>query len=221
LSGGAKLLYFYSNPIQLITKNFNLLVGIRFAAGPLDAYWPGKGAPPLPENNRMAVYSSFLLRTSRKISLFFSLFLALGVTVAANYSYAQDTLPSTDQDSTITYPATYFAEFDPFSVSDMLDRIPGINVARSGGPGGGGGSGSSRGSDRRGLGAGGNQVLINGRRIAGKENEGNDQLSRIPASQVEYIEILPKLVYSAARMLKFITCLHEDISRTGNKVLSL
>ena len=140
----------------------------------------------------MAVYSSFLLRTSRKISYFFSLIAALGFTVAANYSLAQDSLPATDQNSTITYPATYFADFQPYSVSDMLDRIPGITVARSGGQGGGGGGGpgSSGGSDRRGLGAGGDQVLINGRRIAGKENEGNDQLSRIPASQVEYIEII-------------------------------
>ena len=136
--------------------------------------------------------SVFLIpcRISQKISRFFSLLVALGFAVAANVSLAQDGLPSTDQDSTATYPATYFADFDPHSVSDMLDRIPGINVAR-GGPGGwGSGSGSSRGSNRRGLGAGGDQVLINGRRIAGKENEGNDQLSRIPASQVEYIEII-------------------------------
>ena len=60
--------------------------------------------------------------------------MALGFAVAANVSLAQDGLPSTDQDSTATYPATYFADFDPHSVSDMLDRIPGINVAR-GGPG--------------------------------------------------------------------------------------
>jgi hypothetical protein len=33
-------------------------------------------------------------------------------------------------------------------------------------------------------------VLINGRRIAGKGNEGNAQLSRIPATEVEYIEII-------------------------------
>lgn len=79
----------------------------------------------------------------------------------------------------------------------MLDRIPGINVARgggggggSGGPGGGGGPGSSGGSDRRGLGSGGDQILINGRRLAGKENEGNAQLSRIAATQVDYIEII-------------------------------
>jgi outer membrane receptor protein involved in Fe transport len=72
----------------------------------------------------------------------------------------------------------------------MLDRIPGITVARGGGGPPQGGPGSSGGSDRRGLGAGGDQVLINGRRLAGKENEGNAQLARIPASQVDYIEII-------------------------------
>ena len=34
------------------------------------------------------------------------------------------------------------------------------------------------------------RVLINGRRIAGKGNEGNQQLSRIPATDVQYIEII-------------------------------
>ncbi|MDA1371539.1 MAG: TonB-dependent receptor plug domain-containing protein [Proteobacteria bacterium] len=138
----------------------------------------------------MAVYSSFLLRIFQKNSCLFSLLAALGFAVAPNYSLAQDALPATDQGSTVTYPASYFAKFEPFAVSDLLDRIPGINVARDGGQGGGGGPGSSQSSDRRGLGAGGDQVLINGRRIAGKENEGNDQLSRIPASQVEYIQII-------------------------------
>ena len=95
--------------------------------------------------------------------------------------------PLTGDDSTITYPGAYFDQYNPFSVSDMLDRIPGITVARRGGNGG---PGSSGGSQRRGLGLGGDQVLINGRRITGKENEGNSQLSRIPANQVQYIEII-------------------------------
>lgn len=102
---------------------------------------------------------------------------------------AQDQ-PSIDDNATVTYPASYFAQYEPYSVSDMLNRIPGITVAQGGGPGPQGGPGSSGGADRRGLGAGGDQVLINGRRIAGKENEGNQQLSRIPASQVQYIEII-------------------------------
>ena len=101
---------------------------------------------------------------------------------------AQDQ-PTVDDNSTVTYPAAYFDQYNPFSVTDMLDRIPGINVARPGGNDNNG-PGNSRGSQRRGLGLGGDQVLINGRRITGKENEGNSQLSRIPANQVQYIEII-------------------------------
>lgn len=109
----------------------------------------------------------------------------------ANPVMAQET-PVTDENSTVIYSAAYFQQYQPFTASDMLDRIPGINVARQIGSnsGGSGGPGSSQGSDRRGLGLGGDQVLINGRRIAGKENEGNSQLSRIPANQVERIEII-------------------------------
>ena len=139
----------------------------------------------------MAYVSSFSSRIVRKLSRLSRQLIVVGFCLAAGLSSAQDSAPATDQDSTVTYPASYFAQFDPYSVSDMLDRIPGITVARGGGQGGGGGEpGSSQGSNRRGLGAGGDQVLINGRRIAGKENEGNDQLSRIPASEVEYIEII-------------------------------
>ena len=108
-------------------------------------------------------------------------FFALGDSIAQ----PSDTI----EDSTVTYPAEFFAQFQPYSVNDMLQRIPGINLARGGGSTRGG-PGSSQGGNRRGLGAGGDQVLINGRRIAGKENEGSSQLSRIPAREVDYIEII-------------------------------
>ena len=118
-------------------------------------------------------------------SLASSITLALAMT---SFSlHAQEPSVGSD-DSTITYAATYFSQYEPFSVSDMLDRIPGINIARGGNFNNSGGPGSSGGSDRRGLGLGGDQVLINGRRITGKENEGNSQLSRIPANKVERIE---------------------------------
>ena len=64
--------------------------------------------------------------------------------------------PETASDATVTYPAEYFAQFNPYSVNDMLQRIPGISLARSGS------RSQSRGGGR-GLGAGGEQVLINGR----------------------------------------------------------
>ncbi len=122
-------------------------------------------------------------RPIKVLSLITTLFLCI-----SNFVSAQDQ-PSTGDDSTVTYPASYFSQYDPYSVNDMLDRIPGITVARGGG-GPSGGPGSSGGINRRGLGAGGDQVLINGRRLAGKENEGNNQLSRILARQVQYIEII-------------------------------
>ena len=82
-------------------------------------------------------------------------------------------------DSTIVYPASYFAEFNPVSANDMLNRIPGIGLALRGGRGGG-----------RGLGSGEGEVLINGQRITGKSNEGRSQLARISSDQVDYIEII-------------------------------
>src|SRR6056300_585187 len=91
----------------------------------------------------------------------------------------QEPAVSEEESSTVVYQADYFDQYQPFSVNDMLVRIPGIDVARGGG-----------GESRRGLGAGGDQILINGRRIAGKGNEGNAQLSRIAATEVEYIEII-------------------------------
>ena len=110
-----------------------------------------------------------------------SLLLASHIELAS----AQDQ-PTTDENATVTYPASFFEQYQPYSVNDMLVRIPGINLAL----GGGGGGGGNDGGNRRGLGAGGDQVLINGRRIAGKGNEGNQQLSRIPATDVQYIEII-------------------------------
>lgn len=106
----------------------------------------------------------------------------------AGSASAQDQA-ATVSDSTVTYPAAFFAQYEPFTVNDMLNRIPGITLAM-GGRGNNGGPGGSGGANRRGLGAGGDQILINGRRIAGKENEGSSQLSRIPANQVQYIEII-------------------------------
>lgn len=125
---------------------------------------------------------------TKRLSLAIGLASAL-LAVQSQSAFAQ--APSTSDDATVTYPAEFFAQFQPFSVNDMLQRIPGINLALGGGGGSSrGGPGSSGGGNRRGLGAGGDQVLINGRRIAGKGNEGNAQLSRIPATEVQYIEII-------------------------------
>ncbi len=84
-----------------------------------------------------------------------------------------------DSDSTVIYDAEFFAQYNPITASDMLDRIPGISIGR-GGPDGG---------NDRGLGTGGN-LLIDGQRIAGKDNSPRDQLDRITADEVARIEII-------------------------------
>lgn len=80
-------------------------------------------------------------------------------------------------DSTVIYPAAFFQAYNPVSVNDMIDRIPGVTLSQNNGGGG------------RGLGSGGD-LLINGQRLAGKENSPRDQLSRIAAREVERIEII-------------------------------
>ena len=105
-------------------------------------------------------------------------------------------------DSTVVYPASYFTEFAPVTAQDMLDRIPGAGAGGGGSSGFSGGGfpgGSSGGFSRggggrggRGFGGGsrGSEILINGKRTAGKNNSTGGQLDRITAEQVDYIQII-------------------------------
>ena len=98
------------------------------------------------------------------------------------------------------YPASYFAEYAPVTALDMLNRIPGMELSSnrfsSGGSSrssrGAGGSFTNVSRGGRGLGAGssGTQILINGKRTAGKNNNSQTQLMRIDADQVQHIEII-------------------------------
>ncbi len=111
-------------------------------------------------------------------------------------------------DSTVVYSAEFFAQYNPVTANDMLDRIPGISLG-GGGPGGGGG---------RGLGTGGN-LLINGQRIAGKDNSARDQLERITAAEVERIEIIRDTtgalnVRGASEVINLILVASESRSST-------
>jgi len=106
--------------------------------------------------------------------------------ILAEVAQGQTESEITSSDSTITYPASYFIQFAPVSVSDMLDRIPGIGLVLDG---------ATADLDRRfgggdrGLG-GSSQILIDGKRLAGKTNEARIQLSRLAAEEVDYIEIV-------------------------------
>ena len=107
----------------------------------------------------------------------------LGLTIAgANQGFAQQVEPQAIDESTVVYEAGFFTQYSPVSVNDMIDRIPGISLALNG-------NRNNRGKSR-GLGSGEGEILINGQRTTGKNNEGSSQLRRIAADQVDYIEII-------------------------------
>lgn len=88
-----------------------------------------------------------------------------------------------EDDSTVIFPATYFTQWAPVTAQDMINRIPGVGTAT-------GGNFGTTSTDRGLGGGGGNQILIDGKRVAGKSNEANSQLQRISASKVERIELI-------------------------------
>jgi hypothetical protein len=103
-------------------------------------------------------------------------------------SFSQLATSQDSNDSTITYPASFFAQYDAVTVNDMLNRIPGISLALNAN-GASTNPGPNSNANNRGLG-GDAQILVDGKRMAGKTNEAASQLNRIAASQVNYIEII-------------------------------
>ncbi|MDG1996779.1 MAG: TonB-dependent receptor plug domain-containing protein [Emcibacteraceae bacterium] len=93
--------------------------------------------------------------------------------------------------SVVTYDKAYFTKFEVVTLLDMLSRIPGVqeildksraekeSLARLGMTGG-----------TRGFGSGGDQILIDGKRLAGKNNNIDDTLARINAANIEKIDLI-------------------------------
>ena len=74
-----------------------------------------------------------------------------------------------------SFTADFFAAYAPVSALDMVNRIPGFSIESSEG--------------RRGFGENAGNVLIDGDRPSTKSDDVKTILSRIPASQVERIEL--------------------------------
>lgn len=132
-----------------------------------------------------------LLRSSRrrhtKIKALLIPLLASALAMPATVALAQE--PNAE-DSTVIFPADYFTQWRPITAQDMLDRIPG--QGNGGGSGGGSSGGGNPSSGGRGLGSGsgGTEIMINGKRTAGKNNQTGGQLSRISVDQVQEIQII-------------------------------
>ena len=125
-------------------------------------------------------------------------FKCMTIVLFSNLSFSSQAQENVGDNSTVVYPFAYFSEYAPVTALDMLNRIPGMEMSsstRSGGSSRGGRSGGSfanvsRGGRGLGSGGSGTQILINGKRTAGKNNNTETQLRRIDADQVNYIEII-------------------------------
>ena len=94
---------------------------------------------------------------------------------------AVDLPDATVPNSTVIYDQAYFAPLGPVTLEDMIRNIPGgISLLRS----------LRRNSGDRGFGSDGPPLLIDGRRMSGKSNDILTRLARIPADQVERIELI-------------------------------
>ena len=83
--------------------------------------------------------------------------------------------------TTAVYPAADFGRYDVLTATDILRRIPGANAVLNM---------AETTEAERGFGSSGDQILINGRRIAGKSNEIMAVLGRIQASLVDRVELI-------------------------------
>lgn len=103
----------------------------------------------------------------------FRVIIAVLVAVLASTLAAQ-TPPAVE--SKRTYLPAEFAQFAPRTAYDMLSRVPGFGIKEE--------------SEERGLGDATGNVVINGQRVSGKSNDVVTELTRIPAQNVERIEIV-------------------------------
>ena len=88
--------------------------------------------------------------------------------------------PAPAEASTQVYDRAYFAQYKLSNAEDMLRRLPGVSAILD----------TTNVSQARGLGAGSEQILINGKRMAGKATSPTTTLRRVPAASVERVELI-------------------------------
>ncbi|HYO77931.1 MAG TPA: TonB-dependent receptor plug domain-containing protein, partial [Thermoanaerobaculia bacterium] len=86
------------------------------------------------------------------------------------------TAPAASVEGPRTYVPADFAQFAPRTALDMLNRVPGFAIKQE--------------DLERGLGDATGNVVINGQRLSGKSNDVVTELNRIPAANVDRIEIV-------------------------------
>lgn len=117
-----------------------------------------------------------MLMFHRKSALLFAGAASLSFSSAL---HAEDAVPTPAADASANgkrqFRADFFAAYAPVTALDMVRRIPGFSIAGDEG--------------RRGFGENAGNVLIDGDRPSSKSDDIFTILSRIPASEVEHIEL--------------------------------
>ncbi len=78
---------------------------------------------------------------------------------------------------TLTYEAAFFTRYAPVTALDMVNNLPGFAI-------------DDGDTDTRGFGGAAGNVIVNGARISAKSEAPSDILGRIPAADVERIEVI-------------------------------
>jgi outer membrane receptor for ferrienterochelin and colicins len=105
-----------------------------------------------------------------------ALALALLIALPAAAQTTNDASAATPPQEKRIYLPADFARFAPRTALDMLSRVPGFSIRQE--------------SLERGLGEATGNVVINGQRISGKSNDVVTELNKIPAGNVERIELV-------------------------------
>ncbi|WP_167755574.1 TonB-dependent receptor plug domain-containing protein [Vitreimonas flagellata] len=95
---------------------------------------------------------------------------------ASSAAFAQEQSAAADAVGAVVYDAAFFAQFSPRTALDMIERVPGFVL--------------DEGAERRGFAGAQSNVLINGEPPTSKAQEIDDILARIPARDVERIELI-------------------------------
>jgi len=85
-------------------------------------------------------------------------------------------ISESSNDAVVPYTADFFERYRPITALDMVERVPGFSVDTGGGS--------------RGFGGAAGNILIDGERPSSKTDSAADILSRIPAGNVERIDLI-------------------------------
>jgi hypothetical protein len=121
----------------------------------------------------------FSIQKLHKIYSMLILLSLISIPLAAQTSSPESEAPQQnviEEENVVTYPASFFSRYQPNSALDMLEQLPGFVLEKSG--------------ELRGYGSDTGNVLIDGRRPSSKRVTVPSILDRIPASQVESIELI-------------------------------